>query len=69
MLLTGELLETVKQLSKPDKQNLVRILLSDLSEDNDILPETDRAYPIWSQYNAFEAAETLLKALETEKPV
>ena len=69
MLLTGELLETVKQLSKPDKQHLVRILLSDLSEENDILPEPGRAYPIWSQYNAFEAAETLLKALETENPV
>ncbi len=28
-----------------------------------------RAYPIWSQYNAFEAADTLLKALETENPI
>ena len=69
MLLTNELLETVQQLAKPDKRHLVRILLSDLSEKNDILSKPDKAYPIWSQYNAFEAAEIPLKALETENPI
>jgi hypothetical protein len=45
----------------------MQFLVLELAQEEGVaLLQPNRAYPIWTPYNAFEAAETLLNALEEE---
>jgi hypothetical protein len=65
--LVTELLPKVQALPRADKLRLMQFLVLELAQEEGVaLLQPNRAYPIWTPYNAFEAAETLLNALEEE---
>jgi hypothetical protein len=64
----GELLLQVQALPKADKLRLMQFLVFELAREEGVaLFQPDAEYPIWTPYNAFDAASTLLSALEEEQ--
>jgi hypothetical protein len=63
-----ELLPKVQALPKADKLRLMQFLVSELAREEGVtLLQPDADYPIWTPYNAFDAATTLLNALKEEQ--
>jgi len=63
-----ELMPMLHELSRVDKLRLIQFLVVELAKEENIqLLDDDQNYPIWSPYNAFEAADTLLGALAEDK--
>ncbi|AMW29427.1 hypothetical protein H6G58_12015 [Arthrospira platensis FACHB-971] len=62
-----ELISTLKGLSRSDKFYLMQLLISELAQEEADLIKPDQAYPVWSPYDADEAADTMLKVLQTSK--
>ncbi|MGB5969220.1 MAG: hypothetical protein WBG70_12930 [Spirulinaceae cyanobacterium] len=52
---------------KSDKLYIMQILISELAQQETDLIKPEQSYPIWSPYDAVEAADTMLKALQTVK--
>lgn len=66
----GELIPVLQALPRADKLRLLQFLVFELAQEEGVPPfDPELTYPIWTPYNAFEAADTLLRALETEKDV
>ncbi len=59
-----ELQPAVRALPRRDKFLLVQELIAELAQEEGIAAIE---YPIWSPYDAHDAAATLLKLLEQEK--
>lgn len=58
----------IKILSRSDKFRLVQFILCELAEEeSSSLLENGREYPIWSPYNAHDAAGILLKELDRNR--
>ena len=66
-MVSAELLLTLKNLNRLDKFQIMKILISELAEQEINLIRSDQDYPIWSPYDAVEAADTMLKVLKTTK--
>ncbi|MGB3694925.1 MAG: hypothetical protein WA999_19605 [Spirulinaceae cyanobacterium] len=52
---------------KSDKLYIMQILISELAQQETDLIKPEQSYPIGSPYDAVEAADTMLKALQTVK--
>ena len=59
-----EVLPSVRALSRSDKFRLMQELLAELAHDEGL---EEGEYPIWSPYDAHEAAATLMQLLEEDK--
>jgi hypothetical protein len=60
-----ELIPTIQNLNRSDKIQLLQIIANELAKEEEHLNlVSGEDYPIYSPYNAFEAADTLLKLLE-----
>jgi hypothetical protein len=59
-----EVLPVVHRLPRADKYRLMRELLADLAQEEGLAAGE---YPVWSPYDAHEAAATLMQMLEHEK--
>jgi hypothetical protein len=59
-----ELLREAYSLPRQDKFRLMQEMIRDLAHEEGII---QGEYPIWSPYEAHEAAATLLRLLEEEK--
>ncbi|MGD2179682.1 hypothetical protein [Lusitaniella coriacea] len=66
-MVSSELISTLKELSRSDKFYIMQILLSELAQQEADLIKPDQSYPVWSPYDAFEAADTMLKVLDAAK--
>jgi len=66
----AELLPRLRELSRADKLYVMQFLISELAQEETDLLKPHLDYPIWSPYNAFDAADTMLQALKTagDKP-
>jgi hypothetical protein len=63
----SELIPAVHSLSDPDKLQLIRILAEDLTGGAQApLAHIAGSIPVWSPHGAFEAANTLLSALQAD---
>ncbi|MGC1376778.1 MAG: Arc family DNA-binding protein [Anaerolineales bacterium] len=63
-----ELFPVVQSLPHADKLRLMQALAAELARDEGIpLMEDAADYPVWSPYNAFDAAATLLQALDEDQ--
>ena len=62
-----ELLPSVHALPRNDKFRLVQELIADLAQEENDAAEAEAEYPVWSPYDAHEAAATLLQLLEQDK--
>ncbi len=61
-----EVLPTLRELSRADKLRAMQFLVSELAREEEALLTAELAYPIWSPYDAFDAAEALLTVLEAD---
>jgi hypothetical protein len=66
-MVSTELISTLRELSRSDKFYIMQLLISELSQQETDLIQPDQAYPVWSPYDADEAADTMLKALQSAK--
>jgi hypothetical protein len=66
-MVSTELISTLRELSRSDKFYIMQLLISELAQQETNLIQPDQAYPVWSPYDADEAADTMLKALESAK--
>ena len=60
----AELLPTVRELNRSDKLRLMQFLVFELAKEENILLNAGESYPVWSPFDSFEAADTLLDALK-----
>jgi hypothetical protein len=62
-----ELLRILQELSRADKLRVLQFLVLELAKEEGALLTPEVSYPIWSPYEAFDAAAVLLGVLESEK--
>lgn len=66
-MVSAELLTTLRELSRADKLHIMQVLISELAQQEIDLIKPSHSYPVWSPYDAFEAADTMLKVLQAAK--
>lgn len=64
-MVSSELISTLRELSRSDKFYIMQLLISELAQQETDLIKSEQAYPIWSPYGADEAADTMLKVLQS----
>jgi len=62
-----ELLPQLRELSRADKLYLMQFLVSELAQEETDLLKPDLNYSVWSPYDAFEAANTMLQVLKSNQ--
>ncbi len=63
-----DILPEVHALSHADKLCLMHALVHDLAIEAQIsLPERDDAHTVWSPFDSYDAADTLLRVLKEDK--
>lgn len=60
-----ELLPQLRKLNRADKLYVMQFLVSELAQEETDLLRPGLSYPVWSPYNATEAANMMLKVLKT----
>ncbi len=64
----AELLPALHGLAKCEKLRAIQVLAADVArEDGEILVPSEAVYPVWSPFDAFDGAATLMRLLEDEK--
>jgi hypothetical protein len=63
----ADLLPAVRELPRTEQLRLVHFLIDELSRSPEPVILPDASYPIWSPWDATEAAATLWGLLEREK--
>jgi hypothetical protein len=66
-MVSSELISTLRGLNRADQLYIMQLLISELAQKETDLIKPDRAYPVWSPYDAVEAADTMLKVLQAAK--
>jgi hypothetical protein len=61
-----ELMPSLRDLNRADKFRVMQFLVNELAKEEEILLKAGAQYPVWSPYEAYEAADALLKALKQE---
>ncbi len=59
----NELLPSLQTLPRVDKLRLIQLLAEDVASEEGIALGDAGAYPVWSPYEAFDGAATLLRVL------
>jgi len=68
MILTiTDLLPLVRQLNRAEKLHLMQVLVSELAQEETDLIQPGLEYPVWSPYDAYEAADIMLRILRESK--
>lgn len=63
-MVSSELISTLRQLNRADKFYIMQVLISELAQQETELIKPDQSYPVWSPYDAVEAANTMLNVLQ-----
>ncbi len=66
-MVSAELLATLRGLDRAEKFYIMQLLLSELAQQEADLIQPGQEYPVWSPYDSFEAADTMLKFLQEAK--
>jgi hypothetical protein len=66
-MVSTELLNSLDTLIRAGKLYIMQILISELAQEETNLIKPDQSYPVWSPYDAFDAANSILEVLEREK--
>jgi hypothetical protein len=67
-MVSTDLLHTLQQLPRADKLYVMQFLVSALAQEESDVLKPGLAYPVWSPYEAVEAANTMLAVLKTAEP-
>lgn len=63
-----ELLPAIHALPRADKLRLMQVLVAEIAGEEAVaLPAPDIAHSIWTPYDAYDAAATLLQTLEKDQ--
>jgi hypothetical protein len=63
----GELQSAIKSLPRLEKFQLMQWMMADLAqEEAALMLQPGAAYPVWSPYEAFDAADILWRELQKE---
>jgi hypothetical protein len=64
----ADVLPAVRALPRADRLQLAQLLIVELAqEEGTPLLQAGASYPVWSPYEAFDGAATLLRLLQQEK--
>lgn len=63
-MISVELLNTLRALNRLEKLHILQVLVSELAQEEANLLRPGATYPIWSPYEAHEAADATLKMLK-----
>jgi hypothetical protein len=66
-MVSAELISTLRDLNRADKFYIMQFLISELAQQETDLVKSGLSYPVWSPYDATEAADTMLKVLHAAK--
>lgn len=66
-MVSAELLNILHTISRADKLYIMQVLISELAQEETNLIKPDQLYPVWSPYDAFDAANTMLEVLQAAK--
>jgi hypothetical protein len=66
MMSVAELMPVLQNLPREDKLQVIRFLVSDLTQQEDLL-QSGGAYSIWTPFDAFDAARSLQQLLEQDR--
>jgi hypothetical protein len=66
-MVSSELISALRGLPRSDKFYIMQLLISELASQEEPLLKPGQSYPVWSPYDAFDAADKMLKMLETAK--
>lgn len=62
-----ELLPLLQDLKRSEKLFIMQFLISDLVQEESKWLQPDQTYPIWSPYDAYDAADVMLNTLKEAK--
>ena len=62
-----QILPELRKLKRVEKLYIMQFLVSELAQEENELIQPGVSYPIWSPYDAFDAAATMLKVLQESK--
>jgi hypothetical protein len=62
-----QLFPALRELKRVEKLYVIQFLVSALAQEETALIQPGVAYPVWSPYDAFDAAAVMLKALAEAK--
>jgi hypothetical protein len=63
-----ELLPAIHALPRADKLRLMQVLVAEIANEEAIaMPPMDLAHAIWTPYDAYDAAATLLEVLHKDR--
>ena len=63
----ADLIPELKALPRTDKLRVIQMMAAEVADEEN--SEEFREYSIWSQFDAFDGAATLMRALEQEKTI
>ncbi len=63
-----DLIPELQALPRTDKLWVIQMMAAEVAREEEVgLPKSGQEYPIWSPFDAFEGAATLMRALEKEQ--
>lgn len=65
-MVSTELVEQLRKLNRVDKLMVIQLLAAELANEETNLIKSGESYPVWSPYDAVEAANLMLEALNAE---
>ncbi len=65
-MVSNELVEQLRKLNRVDKLMIIQLLAAELANEETNLIKSGASYPVWSPYDAVEAANIMLEALNAE---
>ena len=63
-MITTELIDTLRQLDKAAKLQVIQLLASEMAEEEAHVLKNDHTYPVWSPHNADQAADVMVQMLK-----
>jgi hypothetical protein len=65
-MVSNELVAQLRKLDRVDKLQVIQLLAAELANEENNLIKSGISYPVWSPYDAVEAANIMLEALNAE---
>ncbi|MBW4447362.1 MAG: hypothetical protein KME38_10975 [Spirirestis rafaelensis WJT71-NPBG6] len=65
-MVSTDLIEQLRKLNRAGKLQVIQLLATELANEENNLIQSGASYPVWSPYDAVEAANIMLEALNAE---
>ncbi|AVH72690.1 hypothetical protein [Nostoc sp. 'Lobaria pulmonaria (5183) cyanobiont'] len=65
-MVSNELIKQLRKLDRVDKLQIIQLLAAELANEENNLIKSGASYPVWSPYDAVDAANIMLETLNAE---